>query len=50
MQWLYIFWSNEEALGEQFKYVWVRVNPNAPMNLISDITNKKINSVIVTMS
>ena len=39
MQLLHMFWSMDEALGEDFKETCLRVNPNAAMNFISDITN-----------
>ena len=41
MQMLHTFWSMQEALVEYFKDAWVRVNPNSPMNLMSDITNEE---------
>ena len=37
---LHMFWSTHEALGEDFKDTWVRVDPNSPMPFISDITNE----------
>ena len=41
MQLLYTFWSTEESLGEDFKDTWVILNPNAPNNFMSDITNEE---------
>ena len=40
MRLLHMFSLTQEALGEDFKYTWVRVNPNYPMHFMSDITNK----------
>ena len=34
MQLLHAFWSTQKAIGEDFKYTWVRVNPDYPMNLM----------------
>ena len=31
----------KEALGEDFKYMWVIVNHNSPMPFMSDITNEE---------
>ena len=44
------FWSTQEALGEGFREIWVIVNTNSPMPFMSDITNKKMNRMIVTMT
>ena len=38
---LHTFWSTQEALGEYFKDIWVRVNPNSPMPFMSDIANEE---------
>ena len=40
MKLLHMFWSMEEALGEDFKDAWVRLNLNTPMPFVSDITNE----------
>ena len=41
MQLLHMFWSTQEALGEDFKETWVIVNPNYPIPFMSDTTNEK---------
>ena len=40
MQLFYTFWSTQEALGEDFKYAWVRVNPNHLMPFMLNITHE----------
>ena len=37
MKLLHMYWSTQEALGEDFKETWVAVNPNSPMPFMSDI-------------
>ena len=41
MQLLHMFLLTQEALGEDLKQTWVRVNPNSPMTFMSDITNEE---------
>ena len=41
MQLLHTFLSTQEALDEDFKETWVRVNPNSLMNFMSDIKNEE---------
>ena len=41
VQLLHTFWSTQEALGEDFKDTWVRVNLNSLMPFMSDITNEQ---------
>ena len=40
MQLLQKFWLKEEVLGEYFKEIWVRLNPNSPMPFMTDRTNE----------
>ena len=41
MHLLYTFLLTEAALGEDFKETWVKVNSNAPITFIPDITNEE---------
>ena len=41
MKLLHTFWYTHQALGEDFKETWVRLNPNYPMTFMSDITNEE---------
>ena len=41
VQLLHTSWSTMETLHEDFKDTWVSVNPNSPMNFMSDITNEE---------
>ena len=43
------FWLTHEALGEDFKERRVRLNPNSPMTFMSDITNKEMNRMTLTL-
>ena len=40
VQLLHMFWSTQEALGEDLKETWVRVNTNSLVPFMSDITNE----------
>ena len=49
MQLLNTFWSTKEALGEDFKYTWVRVKPDSSMHFMSDMKNEEMERVTVTL-
>ena len=40
VQLFYTFWLTKEAIGEYFKYTWVKVDPNSTIPFMSDITNE----------
>ena len=41
MQLLHTIWSAQEKLGQDFKDIWIRVNPNYPVTFRGDLTNKE---------
>ena len=50
MRFLHMFWSMDEALGEDFKYTWVRVKPNSTITFMSDIKMNKMKRAIVILA